>query len=208
MLTSEQAEPAPAGLDAAERERLVSQLTEYLGQGRVQHSQNVAEAARELALRFAPELAAQAETAGLVHDSAKKLRDTQLMTLAKRFDIDVTPGERDTPQLLHGKVGAALLGERFGLTDPAIATAVADHVCGRAEMGTLSQLLFVADQIAADRDFPGVVELRELAQRDLARAVWHVAGKKIEHVLQKGQWLEPATVAVWNKFRPPSPQGE
>jgi predicted HD superfamily hydrolase involved in NAD metabolism len=191
-----------AGLAAAERAAIVARLHDYLGAGRVQHCENVADAARALALAHAPELARQAELAGLVHDSAKKLRDEQLMELAARFDILLTPGERETPQLLHGKVGAALLPERFGIHDSEVATAVADHVCGREDMGLLSQCLFVADQIAADRDFPGVAELRAAAPGDLQAAVLLVARKKIEYVLQKGQWLEPATVAVWNRFRP------
>jgi predicted HD superfamily hydrolase involved in NAD metabolism len=200
-LTADQPAPGSAPLAPAERQAIVTRLHDFLGAGRVQHCENVADTAVELARRFAPELTRQAEIAGLVHDSAKKLRDEQLIELARRFDIDITPGERETPQLLHGKVGSALLPERFGIDDPEVRTAVTDHVCGRAEMGLLSQLLFVADQIAAGRDFPGVADVREVARRDLQAAVGWVARKKIEHVLGQGQWIEPATVDVWNRFR-------
>jgi len=207
MLPNDQPGSAHSPLGADERAALVAKLHEYLGGGRVQHSENVADAALVLAAAHAPELSRQAEIAGLVHDSAKKLRDEQLIELAERFDIVITPGERETPQLLHGKVGAALLPERFGITDPAVQTAVTDHVCGRDEMGVLSQILFVADQMAEGRVFPGVEVLRELAPRELASAVGWVARKKIEHVLGQGQWIEPATVSVWNRFRSKSAAG-
>ena len=204
-LTSE-LPPVDSALGAAKRAEIVARLGEFLGAGRIQHSQNVADAALSLARRHAPELAAQAELAGLVHDSAKKLRDSELIQLAERFDIVITPGERETPQLLHGKVGAALLPERFGIDDPEVLTAVTDHVCGRAEMSQLGQILYVADQMAADRIFEGVSELRAAALVDLRGAVALVARKKIENVLTKALWLEPATVEVWNRFHTTAPQ--
>jgi predicted HD superfamily hydrolase involved in NAD metabolism len=187
-------------LPPARRAEILARLGEMLGPKRVEHSAAVADAARELALRFAPGLAARAELAGLVHDSAKKLRDEELQALAAKHGLEVTEGDQRTPQLLHGKVGAALLQHNFGIDDAEVAQAVADHDTGRAGMGTLSQLLFVADQIAAGREFPGLHEVRAATQRDLSEAAALVARRKIEYVMQRGQWLEPATVAVWNEF--------
>lgn len=179
-----------------------------MGHKRLLHVQGVADSALGLAARFAPELTRRAELAGLLHDNAKKQTDGELTELAARFDIDLSPGEAQIPQLLHGKVGAALLPERFGLDDAQIAQAVADHVAGRAQMGLLSQLLYVADQLEPGRNFPGAEGLRELAQRDLRASVAFVARKKIEYVLLKGQWLEPQTVEVWNAFRAQASGGQ
>jgi len=187
-------------LGQPDRERYLAQLAGYLGAHRVQHSLNVAEAAVALALAHAPELAERAELAGLLHDNAKRLSAAQLIEQAQRFDIEVTPVERQWPMLLHGKVGAALLAERFGVTDGLVRTAVARHVTGQPNMDTLSCILFVADQVAADRDFEGIAELRQVAPANLARAVLMVSRFKLLYAVQRGRLVEPATVAVYNEY--------
>jgi predicted HD superfamily hydrolase involved in NAD metabolism len=179
---------------------LLAQLADLVGSRRVKHSQFVAEAARGLALRFAPELAAQGALAGLLHDNAKGMSGVELIELAQRYDIEVSPAERQFPALLHGKVGAALLPERFGVEDKEIAQCVADHVTGRVGMGELSRILFVADQIAKDRRFDGVEELRQVAAGNLERAVFLVAKYKLQYTINKMRIIEPMTVAVYNEF--------
>lgn len=186
-------------LEFAADEQYVAQLRQYLGPARVRHSINVAESAWALAQRFAPPLADKAALAGLLHDNAKGLDAAELMEAARLHDIEITPAERKYPKLLHGKVGAALLGERFGVQDAEIAQCVADHVTGRVGMGLLSRVLFVADQIARDRDFDGVEELRQAATVSLERAVLIVAKNKLMYVIAKQRVIEPMTVAVYNE---------
>jgi len=175
-------------------------LAAFVPEKRHAHSLNVAAAARQLAERFAPELADKAELAGLVHDNAKGMTVAELMEAAKRFDIEVTDIELEQPKLLHGKVGAALLGERFSVDDPEIAQAVADHVTGREGMGLLSEILFVADQAASDRDFPGVEQLREMATRDLDGAVLQVLKFKLGYLMQKNRPIVLDWLAVYNEY--------
>lgn len=175
-------------------------LQRYLGKKRLVHSRAVADAARKLAQRFAPELVERAELAGLLHDNAKYMSDSELIDAVAHFDIEVTPGELGQPQLLHGKVGAAQLGERFDVADPLVLSAVADHVTGRVGMGTLSLILFVADQIAEDRDFPGLVELRRVAMKDLHQAALMVSQYKLQYIVMKERPIEGATVAVYNEL--------
>lgn len=183
-----------------DRECLLAQLEQHIGPKRAKHSQHVANAAHVLALRFAPDLADQAELAGLLHDNAKGMRGTELIALAEHFDIEISPAERSCPGLLHGKVGAALLPERFGIDDWEIAQCIADHVTGRVGMGMLSQILYVADQIAKDRCFDGVEELRQVAAGNLERAVFLVARNKLQHIISANQLIEPSTVAVYNEY--------
>ena len=182
------------------RDQLTTKLREYLGKGRWRHSLNVAAAARSLALIHAPRLADQAELAGILHDNAKRMGGAELTAAAARLDIELSAGEREQPVLLHGKVGAALAPERFGVDDAEVLQAMQDHVTGQPGMGVLSQLLFVADQSAADREFDGVVELRAVAERDLAEAVLLVAGHKLNYIVLKRQVIHPATVELYNEY--------
>jgi len=175
-------------------------LAAFVPEKRHAHSLNVAETARKLAERFAPELADRAELAGMLHDNARGMSAAELIEAAERFDIEVTDIEREQPKLLHGKVGAALLGERFGVDDPEIALAVADHVTGRRGMGMLSRILFVADQAAVDRDFPGVEQLRDTAQRDLDQAVLQVLKFKLAYLMQRNRPIVLEWLAVYNEY--------
>jgi HD superfamily phosphohydrolase YqeK len=81
-----------------------------------------------------------------------------------------------------------------------VALAVADHVAGRAGMGLLSRILYVADQAAADRSFAGVEELRGLMRVSLEQAVLQVARNKLLAVVHRGWLVEPQTVALYNEL--------
>ncbi|MBN2080920.1 bis(5'-nucleosyl)-tetraphosphatase (symmetrical) YqeK [bacterium] len=186
--------------DAPDFDSLAEQLAQYLRPRRFKHSQYVAETAHELAQIHAPYLANEARLAGLLHDHAKSLGNRALIAQAARFDIDITPSERESPGLLHGKVAAALLPERFNIDDPAIRRAIADHVTGRPGMGTLSRILFAADQASADRAFDGVDELRRVAREDLGRACLLVAMHKLRYTLYKERIIDPVTVEVYNEL--------
>lgn len=178
----------------------LERLAQFLGAKRVRHSNNVADYAVGLAQRYAPELADKAELAGLLHDHAKRFSLAELTDLAARLDIEITAGEREQPELLHGKVGAALLRERFGVDDAEIAQAVADHVTGRPGMGLLSLILYVADQAARDREFPGIDALREVAQQDLEQAVLLVVKHKLNYIMLKNCPIEEQSVALYNEM--------
>ena len=124
----------------------------------------------------------------------------ELIATAARLDIELSASEREQPELLHGIVGAALSPERFGVDDVEVLQAMQDHVTGRPGMGVLSQLLFVADQNAADREFRGVVVLREVALQDLTLAVLLVAGHKLNYIVLKQQVIHPVTVELYNEY--------
>lgn len=179
---------------------LATLLGRFLDPDRVQHSLNVAEAASALARTHAPRLEGQARLAGLLHDNAKAMPPSELLERATELRLSVSPVEQASPALLHGRVGAALLAERFAIDDAQVSEAIIDHVTGRAGMGPLSRLLYVADQAAADRHFSGVDDLRAVMHDDLPRAVLLVARHKIKVTLRQGLLLDPRTVELYNEL--------
>ncbi|MCB1188507.1 bis(5'-nucleosyl)-tetraphosphatase (symmetrical) YqeK [bacterium] len=188
-------------LDHAERERLTNLLKDFMGAKRHDHSVKVATACVRLAQLHAPQLEDQAEIAGLLHDNAKKMPVPDQLAIARERGLPVSPEEESSPELLHGKVGALLLKRRFGIDDPEVEQAVCDHVTGRPGMGLLSKLLYVADYTSADRSFPGVEEVREIARQDLDAAVFAVASGKLRSIIERGLMIESNTVALYNEYR-------
>ena len=79
--------------------------------------------------------------------------------------------------------------EIFGIDDPQILAAIADHTLGRPEMDKLTSIVFIADYIEADRTFEGVDEIREAAEESLERAIVVGIDSTIRHVLKQGKPL-------------------
>ncbi|GBR73353.1 hypothetical protein NO1_0750 [Candidatus Termititenax aidoneus] len=75
--------------------------------------------------------------------------------------------------LLHSPLGAALAREEFGVSDPKILNAIHYHTLGRARMGRLEKIIYVADYSEPGRRSPAAQEIRRLLRKtgDLNQAV-------------------------------------
>jgi predicted HD superfamily hydrolase involved in NAD metabolism len=164
---------------------------------RLAHTYRVLDSARELAERFgAPR--EQAEVAALMHDYAKAMPAAELLAEGRRRNLIVDPSEELQPQLLHGPVAAALLGEQGLVTDEATLEAIRWHTTGRTGMSTLEKVIWLADYIEPGRKFPGVDAIRDLARRDLDGALLKAIDSTICFVVSRGWLLHVYTVYARN----------
>lgn len=173
-------------------ELVQSQLTP----DRFEHSLRVAETSRKLAQLYQIE-EKKVELAAILHDYAKDFPVDKLKQL-------VITGELPKDLLLyhhelwHGPVGSYILKAEHGLTDVDILHAIKFHTTGRAQMSVLELIIYVADYIEPGRRFPGVDEVREIAQKDLIRAAWTVSRNTVQFLLQKNTLVHPDTIHVYN----------
>lgn len=159
------------------KQRIIPYLEEHLKESRLIHTMNVANLAREMAVRFGADVN-KAEIAALLHDMAK---------YEKRPGVNM--------DFAHGGIGAEMAKEFFGIEDEDILNAIAYHTTGRAGMSTLEKIIFLADAIEPGRNYPSVDEIRAAAETDLDRACVLSMARTIEHVLEmKGWYLHPATL--------------
>ncbi len=172
-------------------------LKNMLSPKRFAHSIHVMEAARMLAEKYGedPE---KAELAGLIHDCAKDLDKSTTFTLCQKYDIMIDDIMQKQPEILHGKVGAFLARDLFGVECPRVLDAVADHTMGRENMDKLSSIIFIADYIEAGRQYEGVDEIRKAAESSLEEAIVAGVDNTITHVLKKGGLLHPQTIQTRN----------
>ena len=77
--------------------------------------------------------------------------------------------------MLHAVPGAAAARRLFGESE-AVCAAIRWHTTGRAGMTRLEKILYLADMIEPNRDYPGVENLRRLAREDLDAAVGRRSG--------------------------------
>lgn len=174
-------------------------LATQVGAKRFRHIQGVVTAAESLAVRYRVPVTA-ARWAAWLHDSAKELDRTQLLRWARRDSVKMDGPEEGLPALWHPHAGAAIARSRWGIRDAGILDAIRSHTLGRPAMPRLAQVIFVADFIEPNRDFPGVDEARRAARRHLTEAVQMKCRMTIDHLLGRGQRVHPRLLETWNHF--------
>ena len=180
-------------MDYSEAKKLVKS---GLSEKRWTHTKNVKKMAVKLAKRWGadPEKAAMA---AILHDSAKELPKQELLQIfADNAIIAENAPARPSP-VWHGIAAAILAETQWGITDPEILSAIRCHTTGKPDMSLLDKILYLADMTSAERDWPGVEELRELEMQDLDRALCDALKRSIDFVEEKGGMLDPESVAAY-----------
>ena len=73
----------------------------------------------------------------------------------------------------------------YGVSDD-IYHAIFWHTTGKADMTLLEKILYIADYMEPNRDFPGVEKLRKLAYEDLDQAVLLGCEMSIQEMKDRG----------------------
>lgn len=165
-------------------EELKSQSLRLLKKKRVAHVIGCSETAKRLAMIHGAD-PVDAERAGILHDVTKALTGEDQLRLCEKYGMMISEFERKHTKLLHAVTGAAVAREVFGEND-AVCQAVRWHTSGRADMTTLEKIIYIADYMEPNRDFPGVEKLRQLAQTDLDAALLMGLEMTADHLREQG----------------------
>ena len=167
-----------------------------LSEKRWTHTKNVKKMAVKLAKRWGadPEKAAMA---AILHDSAKELPKQELLQIfADNAIIAENAPARPSP-VWHGIAAAILAQTQWGVSDPEILSAIRCHTTGKPDMSKLDKIIYLADMTSAERDWPGVEELRALQMENLDRALCDALKRSIDFVEEKGGALDSESVAAY-----------
>ena len=151
---------------------------------RVPHVLGCEETARRLALRWGYD-ADEAAEAALLHDMTKRWTTEEQLRYCGEKGIRLDEDERANPQLLHARTAAIAARELFG-APPAICDAIRWHTTGKPDMDLFETILYLADMIEPNRSYPGVEDLRELAERDLNLCMRDALLVSIQVIRQRG----------------------
>ena len=94
----------------------------------------------------------------------------------------------------HGELAAQAMERDYGIDDKEILDAVRYHTTGRPGMSLLEKIIYLADAIEPGRDYPGVEDVRALADEDIDRACLLSMDRTIEYVKEKGFVLDEITI--------------
>ncbi len=174
------------------------EVKRHLTEKRFYHSQCVAACAAQLAERYGAGVE-KARLAGLLHDIMKDTEEEEQLKIMERFGIMLSQAQLRGPKLWHALSGAAYIEYILGVGDREIVDAVACHTGGKAGMGLLDKVLFVADYISSDRDYPGVERMRELAKSSLEAAMVEGIAFTVSEKTRAGQTLDPQCICAYNE---------
>lgn len=175
-------------------ERLEQVVTALLNPNRVAHVLGCRDAAVALARRWGVE-ETDAARAGLLHDITKALDGPLQLTLCGSYGKVLDDFSRRYPKTLHALTGS-LVAERIFGENRAVVDAIECHTTGKAAMNMLEKIIYVADYMEPNRDFPGVDKLRRLAFSDMDEALRCGLNMTLEHLARQGAEVSPASRAA------------
>lgn len=174
------------GLPEEELEKIVISL---LKPNRVAHVLGCRDTAVALARCYGAD-ETDAARAGLLHDITKALDGPLQLTLCDGYGKILDDFSRKYPKTLHALTGS-LVAERIFGEKGAVVTAIRWHTTGRANMSLLEKIIYIADYMEPNRDFPGVERLRALAYTDLDAALKLGLEMTMVHVESQGNAISP-----------------
>jgi len=170
-------------------ERLEQVVVRLLNPNRVAHVLGCRDTAVALARRWGAD-ETDAARAGILHDITKALDGPLQLTLCRAYGKILSDFSQKNPKTLHALTGS-LVAERIFGENAAVVSAIANHTTGKAGMDLLETIIYVADYMEPNRDFPGVQTLRELAFSDISAALKLGLEMTLEHLKQQGSEVSP-----------------
>ncbi len=172
-------------------DRLEEVVVNLLNPNRVKHVLGCRDTAVRLAWRWGAD-ETDAARAGLLHDITKALDGPLQLTLCRDCGKILDEFSQKYPKTLHALTGS-LVAERIFGENKAVVSAICHHTTGCADMNLLDTIIYVADYIEPNRDFPGVERLRRLADRNLRETLKLGLEMTLEHLKDQGSEVSPQT---------------
>ncbi len=141
----------------------------------------------------------KAAFAGLIHDIAKEISKEEGEIYAKKHNIEVDEIEKFQWGLMHAKLGASIAKERYNV-DQDIQKAITYHTTGHKDMDRFSKIIYLADKIEENRNYEGVIELREIAKTDLDMAILTTIDFVLNKSIKMNRLIHPNTIDLRNQI--------
>ena len=182
-------------------EDIQEKLRKKLKGSRYVHTLGVEYTSVCLAMKYGENLET-AELSGLLHDCAKELPEKKLIQICRDHGERISKMEYQNPFLLHGKAGACLARDKFGIDDANILNAIRYHTTGRPGMTLVEKIVFVADYIEPNRKkADNLTELRRMAIENLDETVLRILEQTLDYLIRTGKEIDRHTVITRDYYK-------
>ena len=176
-------------------QQIETDLSNKLSKKRFIHTLGVVNSAMYLAKKYGANIE-DAHLAALLHDCAKEIPLLEMRDLVA--DLPCDQDMLHSGALLHGLAGMVLANTQYGVTNPDILEAIRVHTTGKENMSKLDKIIFLADYIEPNRNFPGVNDIRLAAEQSLDAGVLCGFDMTIRHLIDSGDSIYPLTILSRN----------
>ncbi len=184
------------------KESIAAYIEKNASEKRKIHTEGVRQTAIKLAEKYGSSdeiLKQKSELAALFHDMYRGVSTDILNYYVKHLGLD-EKRYKDNANLAHGKIAAAVMMREYGITDDDLLNAVSFHTTGRPGMSLLEKIIYIADAIEPNRNYPGVDELRMSAERDIDLACLQSLTNTITYVRGENKYLDEDTINAKEYF--------
>lgn len=182
-------------------QEIAEKLHKKLKSKRYVHTIGVAYTAANLAYRYGED-GNLAFRAGLLHDCAKYMSDSELLKFCKKNNIDITDVEKNNPGLLHAKAGSLIAANEYGENNQLILDAIRWHTTGKAGMSLLEKIVFTADYIEPNRNMDVDLDtIRQLAYSDIDKCIVVIYENTLKFIKGSNKHLDPITNEAYDYYR-------
>lgn len=179
-----------------DRKEALQIVKKRLSGPRYDHTVRVLEMALNLAKQYGAD-EKKTEIAAIFHDYAKLHPISELKAIIMEQKLDSRLLDYHS-ELWHGPAAAFIVQEEMGIHDGDVINAIRYHTTGRAGMSILEKIIYLADYIEPGRQFPGLDEVRDLAETDLDLALKKAIGNTIKFLIDKSAQIFPDTFEAYN----------
>jgi predicted HD superfamily hydrolase involved in NAD metabolism len=172
---------------------------------RLAHTLGVEKAALELKERHFPTLSEDdVRAAAILHDVTKYYSVEEHIALLENEGVKLKESEMRSKRVLH-QISGSVIARQLGMSD-SVVNAIRYHTTGRKKMSDIEKVILFADYIEENRDYEGLVEIREnyetlLASGDvdaLDKAIVFALDTTIKEVIMRGEVIHPDTIEARN----------
>jgi nicotinate-nucleotide adenylyltransferase len=170
-------------------EQLEEVVIRLLNPNRVNHVLGCRDTAARLARIWGVDVT-DAARAGMLHDVTKAIDGPLQLTLCREYGKVLSEFSLKYPKTLHALTGSMVAQRIFGENEKVVA-AIECHTTGKGNMTMLEKIIYVADYMEPNRDFPGVDKLRHYAETDMDAALKLGLEMTLEHLKRQGAEVSP-----------------
>ena len=179
-------------------DKIKIEIKNNMSEYRYNHSIGVVEAIEKLVEKYGGNLE-KARLVALTHDIAKEMSMDEYMSYIEKYNIDVSDIELKSSGLLHGKIGAYVVKEKYQFDDE-MQNAIKLHTTGSNDMSELGKLLYIADCIENREHKVKKVQDEVEKCNTLEEAYKVCMSCKLAHVI-KNKDLKEMVMTYLNEYR-------
>ncbi len=177
-------------------EELYEDVKSRLSEKRFKHTEGVIKRAVEYAKVYNANME-DTKLAALAHDIAKEIPQEEAFNLIKKYEIELDEIEKVNFNLVHSKLGAEIVKEKYGFNEDII-NAIKYHTTGRENMSILEKIIFLADATEENRTYKELDNLVNMIKDDIDEGMLFTLKWTFNDITNKKYLLHLDSVKAYN----------